>query len=197
MREAVVKRSDYEHHVSPLYLHDGIALHDVGCIVVVRQKDALGIGGRAGGVGNVGVIAGLHGSDAIFEVLQIGLDVFLTHLAQLAEIHFALLQGKVVQHYHLLDGGALADDAAHFVNLALGSYDVAGIGMVDTEGKVVIRLELEGEGYVHTAGVENSQLTEYPFVAAFGDKSHFLALLKSQGHKAGRHNAAFLTGLPE
>ena len=131
------------------------------------EEYSLGVGGGAGGVGNIGVVAGLYGCDALFELGKAGLQEFFAHAAELAHIHFAFLQGKVVQHYDLFDCRALADDAAHFVDLAFGSDDEAGVGVVDTESEVEVRLQLEGEGHVGATGVQDAQFTEYPFVASF------------------------------
>ena len=167
MREAVVERQDDQHGPALAYLDHRAALLDIGRVVAMGEQDALRVGGGAGGIADVGVIVRAHGSYALLKFRSTVLDELLSHSVYVLEVHLIVLQLDVVDHYDLLDRRAPVDDPAHLGNLALGRYHEAGIRMVDAEEQVLVGLKLERKRHIDSAGVENSELTENPLVAAF------------------------------
>ncbi len=193
--EAVVERQDDERAVRRRDVDARERLLDVGRVVAVGEHHALGVGRRAGGVGDGGDVAVADRAAYGHEPVAAGVEVVAAQPLEGAEGRLARLQRQVAEDDDVLDGRQFGADAADLGELLLGDEQRLHLGVTQAEEQVVGLLELDRQRHADRPGVEEAQLRDDPGVATLGEDRHLVAGPDAERGEAGADLERLVAGL--
>ena len=162
-------------------------LLDVGRIVAVREDHAFGIGRRAGGVGDRGVVVVADRLPDFQELLAVFCEVVAAEFSERSVGRLPRFQRNVAEYDDELDLRQFGADAADLGQLVFGDEERFDFGVPQPEEQVVRLFELDREGDADGSGVEKAQFGDDPCVAALGQDGHLVARADARGGQPRTH----------
>jgi len=174
MGETMVERQNDERAVVRRDVDARERLLDVGRIVAVREDHAFGIGRRAGGVGDRGVIVVADRLPDFQELLAVFCEVVAAEFSERSVGRLPRFQRNVAEHDDELDLRQFGADAADLGQLVFGDEERFDFGVPQPEQQVVRLFELDRQRHADRPGVEHAQLRDDPCVGPFGQYGDFV-----------------------
>ena len=142
----MVQREYHQRTPRIVYIHASERLLHVRRIVTVGEDHAFRIGGRAGGIGDGGVIIVAQRLPDRQELLyRMNTQIDLPHPAYLGQRHLTVLVFRLLVEYDDLPyGGELILDRPDFLELLARYHDIFHVGVDEAEQEVVRLLQLDG-----------------------------------------------------
>ena len=166
----------------------------------MREQDALRVGRRAGSVTDVRVVVRTDRTVAGFERIAVFGQERIAHPLDFGHPDFIrfqriVVEGRVIEHDDLLDGGAVGDDGADLGKLVARYQDPLCLGVTDAEDQVLSFAQVDGKRDIDGAGVERTDLGHDPHGPALGEQGDLVALFQAKGHQARTDAVGFVPSL--
>ena len=67
--------------------------------------------------------------------------------------------------------------------------------MLDSENQVTAFFQFDGKRNIDSSGIQNTELSDNPHVAAFRKQRYFVSLVQAESHKSCSHSVSLKAGL--